>query len=155
MSECEKLAKDIVAYADGELPAARAEAVECHLAECAACRRMLDEFRAADDAARDVPMPDESRWQSVWEKIRARTRSEFARPVLLSYAWKGAAWLAAAAAVLVAIYLVGPRDGRENNSFASAAGFEVVSIEVNAPGYAPVIMTGGEGQLPVVWLEKM
>lgn len=155
MSDCEKLAKDMAAYADGELPAGRAEAVECHLAECAACRRMLDQFRAADAAARDVPVPDGTRWESVWDEIQARTKSERQRPVLLRYAWKGAAWLAAAAALLVGIYVIGPRDGREGKNLASAAGFEVVSIEVNAPGYAPVIMTGGEGKAPVVWLERM
>ena len=154
MSDCEKLSKDISAYLDGALPQDRIEAVECHLAECAACRRMVEEFRAADAAARDVPMPDEARWQAVWERIEAETRAQSARPLLLSYAWKGATWLAVAAALLVAIYVIGPRDGRRGGTLGAGAGFEVISIEVNAPGYTPVIMTGGGGQLPVVWLER-
>ena len=153
MSDCEKLAKDVVAYLDGELPAERAEAVECHLAECAACRRMLDQLRAADAAAREVPIPDEARWESVWQEIQSRARRESKRPVFFTYAWRGAASMAAAAALLVAIYFLGPQRGREGGSVGNA-GFEVISIEVSDPSYTPVIMTGGEGQLPVVWLER-
>ncbi len=70
---CSKTAKDISRYIDGDLGARRVRRLEAHLAGCAGCRALLDDFRAIAGMARRVatpPVPDGS-----WAKIRARLRS--------------------------------------------------------------------------------
>jgi anti-sigma factor RsiW len=50
---CAELESWIAAYADGELEARRGEIVEEHLAQCAACGKLLAEFTALASALRD------------------------------------------------------------------------------------------------------
>lgn len=45
LSPCERLAKELPAYADSTLPPSRAEHVERHLDECSSCRGEVDDLR--------------------------------------------------------------------------------------------------------------
>ena len=47
---CEWVCQHIDAYELGLLDEADCKRLEAHVAECAACRRLLDEMRAADEA---------------------------------------------------------------------------------------------------------
>jgi len=152
MCNCAEFERNLGCYLDGELPAEDAAVMEGHLAECASCRAALEALRAVDSAAREVAEPGERQWRSAWDGISAKTAGVERRRLLFSRIWGGAAWAAAAAAAVVAFYVLAPRPAPAGGPAASA--FEVVSIEVEAPGYTPVIMTGDEKDLPVIWLER-
>jgi hypothetical protein len=92
------------AYMDGELGAPEREAVAAHLRSCARCARHLEDLRAVDTAARDLPLavPD-----GYFEAFRGslRQRLERPRPVRRRVA---PVWTLAAAAVVV-LALLTPR----------------------------------------------
>jgi hypothetical protein len=59
---CDQYLEDLVAYADGDLRAARRELVEAHLHGCESCRRRLESFGAIDRLLRDeTPLRDDTR----------------------------------------------------------------------------------------------
>lgn len=61
-SPCERYLQDLIAYADGELRAARKELLEAHLQVCASCRQRLKAFAAIDRLLRDgTPLRDDPR----------------------------------------------------------------------------------------------
>lgn len=95
-------------YVDGTLDApARAEA-DAHLAGCAACRDLVADLGRVREAAGTVewmPLP-----AGAWEKVRARLERdpEFARAAAGARTapatpWHSWAWLAAAAALVIAV----------------------------------------------------
>ena len=92
--------ESLSAYMDGELPARDREAVAAHLRGCPSCSIHLDELRAVDAAARELPLsvPD-----GYFEAFRGslRKRLEGSRPARrrLAPAWA----LAAAAALVLAV----------------------------------------------------
>lgn len=54
---CDLPTEDLVAYADGELPAPRREFVAAHLRDCPACRQRLADFREVDRLLRAASPP--------------------------------------------------------------------------------------------------
>jgi anti-sigma factor RsiW len=153
MNECEKYAELASRYLDGELAGGEAAELERHLAGCAACRATLEEFRQADATAREISEPSGAEWAGVWERIEAQAERQVVVRIIQARIWKRAAWAAAAAALLLGIYVFAPRGGQ----LPATAGFsfEVVSLEVDSPNYTPVMMPGNHDQLPVVWLERI
>lgn len=57
-------------YLDGELPAAERQALEAHLAACAACGRTLDELRRV--VARAAALEDRPPAQDLWSGVARR-----------------------------------------------------------------------------------
>jgi hypothetical protein len=93
--------ESLSAYMDDELAAAEREAVSAHVRGCPSCARHLEELRAVDAAAREMPLhvPD-----GYFEAFRGslRKRLEGSRPAAsrpLVPAWA----LAAAAALVLAV----------------------------------------------------
>ncbi|HPD16641.1 MAG TPA: zf-HC2 domain-containing protein [Planctomycetota bacterium] len=91
------------AYADGELDAAEAAAVEAHLAACDACAREAAAIRALDRLVAELPTPAVSpaEWRSAWAGIAARIAP--GHRVAQRSPWRRVAVFAAAAAACVAI----------------------------------------------------
>lgn len=60
-------------YIDGDLTAEERVAVEAHLAECGACRRVLEELRAVIAAASGLPerQPERDLWSGIAATIQA------------------------------------------------------------------------------------
>ncbi len=59
---CDRYLQDLIAYADGELRAARKELLEAHLQVCAPCRQRLESFAAVDQLLREgTPLRDDPR----------------------------------------------------------------------------------------------
>ena len=50
---CTKFETDIALYAGGDLPAEQAALVDLHLAECTACRALLEDLRAGQTLLRE------------------------------------------------------------------------------------------------------
>ena len=73
-------------YLDGELPEDESSAVARHVAECAECRRLLDELRDVMSRARAVvdTAPQDDLWPRVAWQIRARRRFSFTLPQLVA-----------------------------------------------------------------------
>jgi anti-sigma factor RsiW len=102
---CAEFAADLSAWIDRELPAARAAAVEAHVAACAACRAQMEALRRADGELRALPLR-EMPPGALAEVLRRSARPESTRaPRLRWMRWAVPAAGAAAAAAGVAIYL--------------------------------------------------
>jgi anti-sigma factor RsiW len=102
---------DLSAYAAGSLAADERARVERHLAECAACRAAVADFRLLlDRFATTAPAPPQIPWPRYRAELRARrearggrrVRTRWLRPVPLAAA-------AAAACVVVLYVAVGSR----------------------------------------------
>ena len=68
---------ELSAYLDGELDHAAQIAVESHLAECAACRTVLEGLRAVTRQARalDDRPPERDLWSGIASRIGAAEES--------------------------------------------------------------------------------
>jgi hypothetical protein len=146
--------EELSAYMDGELGAPEREAVAAHLRSCPACARHLEELRAVDTAARDLPLavPD-----GYFEAFRGslRQRLQRPRPVRRRVApvWIGAAAAAVALALLTPRLLV--RDSRAPVPRAAPAptlaahGSEAVRPEAPAkPGDADAASRAPRAEAP-------
>jgi len=78
-------------YLDGEVDAARAAAIELHLAQCAECAALLKELQSVSTAVRGMPVP------AVSPFLMARLDRHVDR-----YAWRGPQRLAGVLAALAA-----------------------------------------------------
>src|SRR5262245_36133824 len=68
------LQKKLASYADGTLPAAAAQSVEDHLANCKYCCERLEEVREGDRLASTLPLetvPD-STWKAIEDAISSQ-----------------------------------------------------------------------------------
>jgi len=117
---------DLQAYVDGELEPSRRADVERVLAgdaearELAAALRSLGELVRAHEPLARVPETREFYWSQIQRRIAAAEAAEGreARPATGALNWLR--WLAPALGVAaVAVFVVLPRDGRENPTLAS------------------------------------
>lgn len=105
-SECEAIAEELVAYADGELDHATHGRVDAHVGVCLACRRELSRLAKVDAALRGLPRLEPS--ADFAERLRERLEREAAvepvgrRPWVRAAQW-GLPALAAAAAVAIVL----------------------------------------------------
>jgi len=92
--------ESLSAYMDGELPARDREAVAAHLRGCPSCSMHLEELRAVDAAARELPLsvPD-GYFEALRGSVRRRLEGSRPAPRRLAPAWA----LAAAAALVLAV----------------------------------------------------
>jgi anti-sigma factor RsiW len=58
--QCQKVQRKLSAYMDGELALAALRSVESHLDQCAACMKMVADFRKVDALVRELPRFDVS-----------------------------------------------------------------------------------------------
>jgi hypothetical protein len=56
--QCQKVQRNLSAYLDGELDLAASRSVESHLDQCAACMKMVADFRKVDALVRELPKLD-------------------------------------------------------------------------------------------------
>ena len=93
--------EELVLHYYGELQAAAA--TEAHLKECAECRQKLEELRSALGLAASVPVPERDAYYGsrVWHNIKGQLEPKH------GFAWTWPRWAAAAAAMLVLVFLVG------------------------------------------------
>jgi anti-sigma factor RsiW len=109
---CERVRERLDEYLDGALAEPEFQEVELHLASCAGCREEERSLRAVIALAAALPRekaPARDLWPGIADEIARRRRfavfsSVPRRPAL----WLGA--LAAAAAVVVAVRVLPPRD---------------------------------------------
>ena len=134
--DCKKVIKQLSAYLDGQMTAAKREAVRSHLAGCARCRGELEALDRAAYAVADLPRlqaPSDLR-----EKVMANLEGaapEEARPPRWRMYWGAAAAIAFAIAIM---YLTRPataprRTGPEAVAPAVtvAPGRQVAEVEKN------------------------
>lgn len=126
--------ESLSAYLDGELAAPDREAVAAHLRGCPSCARHLEELRAVDAAARELPLsvPD-GYFEAFRGSLRRRLEGARRAPRRLAPAWS----LAAAAAVVLAV--LAPRLLRETRAPADSAAraVPVPTLAVPPPASAP------------------
>jgi anti-sigma factor RsiW len=109
---CERVTERLDDYLDGELDEAAFQEVELHLAACASCREEERGLRAVIAQAAALPRrvePSRDLWPEIASEVERRRRYTLLRAVgTRPGAW--AAGLAAAAAVVVAVWVVPRRD---------------------------------------------
>ncbi len=150
MSECEKYQEELSALMDGELAVEREAAVKAHLDGCQACRDALAAWEKLNRAAGDVALPNDSSWERVWSKVERAAAQRRAEIRLRREIRRGVVVAAIAATVLVAAYILPPREVPTRR----VAEFEVVSIETSKD-YTPVVMMPQGKDMPVIWLERI
>jgi len=86
--KCHQIHPLLAAYVDSQLEDLERQAVDEHLAECADCRELLDEQRAAVAAYAAYPVeePGEEEWQAVWDGVESRLPAPAKRLTLESLA---------------------------------------------------------------------
>jgi hypothetical protein len=93
------MGKQIALYVEGDLPARKASAVEAHLAECAACRELVDALSASQSALRSLR--GEAADPLLLDQVRSRVMAEIqTQPPRPMFGW---AWRFALAATLIAL----------------------------------------------------
>ena len=129
---CQRAQRYVSEYVDGALDRRRAAALERHLEGCAACRGLLEDFRAMKLAAAELPAPEPG--DEVWSRIRTglvRAAGSVRRPAtsparrLFGWGWTSPALRLAGAAALALVLvgsgvLIGTRIGRKGGSVKPA-----------------------------------
>ena len=122
---CNRMESRILGYVDGRLKASEQREVETHLAECAACRLRVSEFRAVSGLLDELPQIEPS--GAFDARVRARVLAEPARRNW----W---AWLApsprvafAASMLLLATVWIGSRPTDRSGNGAPVNEAQVVS----------------------------
>ena len=135
---CAEFAADLSAWIDRELPAARAAALEAHVAACAACGAQLQALRRADGELRALPLREmpPGALAEVLRRAARGTHGEVGRaPVSRGRLLRWVAAPAAAAAGL-ALYLAtrpDPLDAASPEDLAVAIDLDTVEdLEVIA-----------------------
>ncbi len=98
---CEAVAQELSAYIDGELPAAEAQALAAHLAQCEHCRNELAELKRVADLIRVLPAKKAPAGfaNDVTAEIESRRKTR----EKVGYYLRVSGWAAAAAMVAVAL----------------------------------------------------
>jgi anti-sigma factor RsiW len=76
MMNCERIESQLIVYLDAKAKPAERRQVESHLAECAACRQRVDEFRLVAGLLDELPMiaPSPSFDAALRERVAAEPR---------------------------------------------------------------------------------
>lgn len=120
--------KQMLPYVDGRLKASEAQAVEKHLAACAACRLRVNEFRAVSNLIDELPQIEPS--EAFDLRVHARVAAE---PVKKSW-W---AWYApsprvafAASMLLFAVIWMGSKQPTKQGPSVDAAQVEQINQDL-------------------------
>ena len=91
---------DLVPFLDGILDPRNRGRVDAHLAQCADCRNILDEVRAAKILLQEIPLskPPESLWLAIETAVDAGLKPESERMPIWQYAMAALVILAAVSA---------------------------------------------------------
>lgn len=75
---CEHTHKYVLDYIDNELPYALQQALDEHIGECMACRKLIDEYKKTSLLLqlRGVPDPGEAYFERTWRRILSGLRAK-------------------------------------------------------------------------------
>ncbi len=134
---CRDVAALIDAYVDGELGAVEIPPVARHLEGCASCRRQFEDRQALGALLRRLPYYDAP---PRLHTAIARSQQTF------SARRRARTWLAAAAAIVLAVGAVEGVDGVRRARATSAVAAAVIGRHVEALGAAPLIQVASSDQ---------
>ena len=155
MSDCEQIAERIF-HSKAELSHEEAAELEGHCANCPECMAKLDDLEETARLVPPVPEIDDARWSGVWDSVERRSLAAPLWAGIRGVVLRAATVTAAAAAVLLAVYLVWPdKPVGVIGAGEVASTFELVSLEVESPDYDVIVMTDAETDVPVIWLERI
>lgn len=115
-------AEEIMAWLDGELPAAEAQTVVAHISVCSECATLRDEFMNTSQILAEWKIPDAPRSientvnEALFEREANRSSMKSFRPTQSGF-WNWKLWTIAGAGFAVAIVLL--ISGNERNRFAA------------------------------------
>jgi hypothetical protein len=128
--------EDVMAYLDGEVPAAQARDIEAHLATCDACRELLSELREGSTQMREwkvAEMPQSLVAPSAARRPIARRHSAWTPWHSPAWAWVTRSPLLAGAAVVVVIVAIPLLQPSPKNAIDLVASRDM-PVAVVAPG---------------------
>lgn len=140
----------LMAYMDDQLPSQVEVRVRHHLARCAACRRQLAELRAVRDllSAAPAPAPPPGLVETIMGHVRFREAQRVRTRPQLRF-WQGAFAGSAAAALVVALWLVGSSLLEREGGAAAAPAVEAALQEHIV--YAALLETGAGDWMDWAW----
>jgi len=97
---CERMEGQLIAYLDGRASARERHEVDQHLANCAACRARVEEFRGVWKLLEETPAPEPSAW------FDARLRQRIAAEPPPSWWTRVAGWLPQPRLALASLALI-------------------------------------------------
>lgn len=108
--DCKEVNNLITEYLDDELSMEQRKAMEAHLADCASCRREIDDHRSIQAALRDIGRESVSAPAGFTGKVMAELERETVKP-RRRFAWLPAAWHKGVAAAAIFLVLAGGAAG--------------------------------------------
>ena len=110
---CSRMEKLMLPYVDGRLKVSEQREVEKHLADCAACRLRVNEFRAVSGLIDELPQIEPS--EAFDLRVRARVAAEPVKRNWWAWYMPSPRVAFAASALLLAIVWFGSRPMATNN----------------------------------------
>jgi len=136
---CEHVTERLDDYLDGELAEDAFQEVELHLASCPACREEERSLRAVVERAAVLPRhqdPPRDLWPEIAEEIASRRRFTMVSAVAARPAARWTAGLAAAATVVLAVWMVSRETRPEREIAGPAPQGSVQPIAAGRDGFA-------------------
>src|SRR6201993_1186287 len=126
---CGRMEKQMLPYVDGRLKVSEQRAVEAHLADCAACRLRVNEFRAVSGLLDELPQIEPS--DAFDARVRARVVAEpMKRGWGAVFAPSPRAAVAASVLLLATIW-IGSRPNGVNKTNGGSNGATAQAIDPN------------------------
>jgi len=127
--------EELMAYLDGELPAARASATAAHMSECAECQGLASELRNVSQNLKTwkIELPESAMPPAIATALAEnRSESRNVSPVhrrnwreVLALRWETAAWMGTLAAIFFAVFGTVRFQGRNEKNVFSQVGSQM------------------------------
>ncbi len=155
---CKKAKQWISQDLDGELHARRKVRLDAHLATCAACRGVREQWARVGLRLKAAPVAAAQTPEAAWADVRRAIRNAGATPdrevpwvLVPSMRWA----VAAAMAVAIGLFIVRTIQGPGPAGVAAVQpeqGTTVELVETDLPGAAPMVYEDAGSGLTVIWV---
>ena len=126
---CGRMEKQMLPYVDGRLKVSEQREVETHLADCAACRLRVNEFRAVSGLLDELPEIEPS--GAFDARVRARVAAEPVKQSWWTVFMPSPRAALAASMLLLATIWIGSRPSNVNPTNGGANGTTAQGIDPN------------------------
>lgn len=157
---CHKAEELLSRALDGELPAEQRAALDSHVASCASCRALCEDWTRNAALLRDQKIEPAQTAEALWADVQRTIRLQGERPgVEVSvFGWR-LQW----AGVMIFAILLGVsafgllrlRSPQVETTQVIERGVEVEFVETDVPGASPMVYQDAETGWTVIWVAGM
>ncbi len=150
---CAEAEQKLSALLDDEIAESDRLQMQEHLAECAACREQLEEWREYGSLLRASPVPKNVDSTGAWAEIRERIDEERSSTRSSIPGGGNLVWSGAAAALLVfstgVYFWISNRTDEQEIEYGIT---RVEYVETEIPDATPVVYVDSETGLTIIWI---